>query len=483
MTIYNVTDASTLTDALDLAAAGDTINLADGSYGSYTISARDYNDNTANANPGTWSDNANPWTGRRADFVADPARPENLSLVRIEGGAGAVFTGLTVTNSSGLHLKGFKVSNPTVLFLSDLIRMTGTVCTILDGLQVIGAPLASEMAEHAGTGFGRGRGIHCGTTFAGAAGTECAYITIRGCYTDQTSYGIQYCGGNGLAAPGTFAWIHSNQLYQTSVDAMRVDGATDVLIERNLFPYHYHPVVQNGSPLHCDTVQCSGQGCKRIVITKNIRLPGFDNGGRTANHVGHTEGLPYHIQGPFFDDSSNFEDIESFHNFMIHGYQNSFFVRYANTGTCRCYNNFHLRDPWLVNETDSSSNNNMLHNVQGTGTSEASFNLFGAEASKIGTLYSAIGRGVAYGSWAGAWQVSNFYGIDTTADNLAWQCDLTDLTVVPGSLADYDTYGAGTYGPYELLEELAANDYAWPPPIGASVLPSISGLTINLVSA
>lgn len=470
MTTFNVTNASSLQSALTSAVGGDTINLADGSYGSVTLSGHDKNDATGLADPPAafapfntnGTRNETFWT----DWEADPARPEKISLVLIQGGPGAVFTTLIVDDCSGLHFKGFRVQNTTASFDAAIVRLRGCVCCIVDQLDIYGAPLASDISAHNGTGFGRGQGILCGNTSGGTAGDENHYLTIRGCYLDEVNDGIRCHGAGGQSNAGTRYWVHSNQVYQVSTDAFRCDGCQDSIFEKNLLPYHYHPTVDGGESAHNDTFQSSAQGASRVGICYNLRLPGFQGGSREANHVGHDEGSVYTMQGPFFADAS-YVDCVFAHNFMIIGNQNALWFGesgFSSSG-CMAINNTMLRDPIITPDTDSGLNpNSVFIKFEGTHSGQTSArNVVTEGNANLGNLGARYG--VGYGSWAGSNQWDNFYTLPVTTPNTSWEVALSDLAPVPGSAMDPDTNGTSTFGAYQLLDMLEANSYAWPPAV------------------
>lgn len=485
MAIYNVSNASALNAAIADASAGDTISLADGSYGSITITGLNKNDSSADAVPAAY-----PWLQA---FIDDPARPENQSLLLIEGGSGAVLTSLIVTDSTGLHFKGFTVSNPTISQDGQIVRLRGCQNCMIDRLTVYGAPLPSDIAnETFGTGYGRGQGIVLGNS-AGGAGDECHYISIRGCRLEQVNDGIKCFGGGGQSNATTMYWVYKNFVYEAATDAYHCDGTTDGRFDRNRGPEHFHPgqFLSNNKlqAYHNDFFQSSTQGARRIYIGYNLRVPGFEGGSRAAEHADHADDEPFGLsstltgQGIFLSDT-NYHDLLIEQNLVISGNQNQIYIGdddEPTTSGITIRNNTCLRDPYFSID-DSGNANNVTISIRGGGSGTYSRNLRTAGANDVsvsGTTLLSIG----YGSWAGSFRMSNYYQIDTSAAIADWQVALSDLQPVPGALTDPDTYGTDAFGAYDLLTELAANNFDWPPPVEESAPPTISGLTINLVSS
>lgn len=481
MAIYNIGPTDNLISTISSANAGDVINLADGSYGSINISNENKNNSSASAVPAAY-----PWL---QGFIDDPARPENQTLLIIQGGVSAILTSLIVTDCTGLHFKGFTVSNPTISQESQLVRLRGSQNCIIDQLHVIGAPLPSDTEGYPlGTGFGRGQGIVLGNSSA-FPGDECHYISIRGCYLEQVNDGIKCFGAGGLANAGTMYWVYKNYVYEAATDAYHVDGTTDGRYERNRGPNHFHPgqFFSNNKlqAYHNDFFQSSTQGAERIYIGYNLRVPGFEGGSRESEHADHADDEPFGLsssltcQGLFLSDT-HYHDILLEQNLIISGNQNHIYIGDDDEPTTSgiiIRNNTCLRDPYFSID-DSGNKNNVTISIRGGGSGSYSRNVRSAGANDVslsGTTLLSIG----YGSWAGSFRMSNYYQIDTTAAIAAWQLALSDLQPVPGSLTDPDTYGAETFGAYDLLTELAANDFNWPPPVDTSpAAPAIGGQPI-----
>ncbi len=197
----NVSDAAGLRAALDSAVGGETILLANGNYGNFTIAGK--------------------------SFASDVT-------ILSANGRGAIFDRLTITDSRHIVVDSvhvFQPTNPAFNSTLGFVNINGTSSHITFANSEVNGPVDDNY-----TG-GVGIRVEGSTT----------YVRIENNSVHDAQHGMTFFGARELQ-------VHGNVIEDVSEDAMKFAGVNDVLIENNTGPRFRHP--QPGD--HKDFIQFQG---------------------------------------------------------------------------------------------------------------------------------------------------------------------------------------------------------------------------------